>query len=309
MRILLTGGAGFQGSHLCERWLRDGHQVTVLNTYSKQAEDNISPLSGELSVVWGSVTDNEIVTKTVRGQDVVVHLAAWINVDDSIASPRSFYDVNVGGTLNVLEAVRRTNARLILASTCEVYGYAEHSPVTEEAELRPHSPYAASKAGADRMCYAYHQSFGLDVTILRPCNVYGERQKSGKGGAVIPIFASLAAEGRPLTVFGTGSQRREYMHVEDLVDAYDLVIRSTDLSGSTLNVGTGETPAVKEVADFISNKMDVPVIHQRPRPGEVSGFSLDSSRIRKKGFAPKIRFWDGLSGYLRAQQDRVSHSA
>ena len=298
MRILLTGGAGFQGSYLAERWLSAGHDITILNTYSDGALQNISSFSSEISVVWGSVTDSEVVDKTVRGHDVVVHMAAHINVDESIVAPRGFLDVNVGGTLNVLEAVRQAEARMIFASSCEVYGHAEKSSVTEHAELRPHSPYAASKAAADRMCFAYHMSYGLNITIVRPCNVYGPRQKSGRGGAVIPIFASLATRGKPLTVFGSGVQRREYIHVKDLTSAYDLILQRSDLTGVTLNVGTAETPSVKEIADFISAKKGVPIKHEPPRPGEVPGFALDSSRIKALGFDPQVKFWDGLSSYL-----------
>ena len=308
MRILVTGGAGFQGSHMADKWWRDGHEVTVLNTYSAEAERNVGPFASNVSVVWGSVTDKEVVEKTAREHDVVVHLAAGINVDESLKDPLGFVDVNVGGTLNVLEAVRKSGARMIFGSSCEVYGYAGNRPVSEEAALHPHSPYAASKVGADRMCFAYHKSFGLDVTIVRPSNVYGERQKSGQGGAVIPIFAGLATSGKPLRVFGTGEQRREYIHVDDVARAYDLVLERTDLSGETLNAGTGETPSIKEIAEFISHRAGVEVIHEAPRPGEVPGFNLDSSKIRSLGFAPEVSFWDGLSGYLESSA-RLSDSA
>ena len=297
MRILITGGAGFQGSHLAERWLGAGHDVTLLNTISEDAEANIASFGDRVSLVWGSVTDAEIVEKTVRDHQVVVHLAARINVDESLANPGSFIEVNIRGTLNVLEAVRRWGARLIHASTCEVYGYGHQPPLTEHAELNPHSPYAASKAGADRMCFAYYKSFGVDVTILRPSNVYGLRQKAGAGGAVIPIFASLAASGKPLRLFGTGDQRREYIHVTDLVNAYDLVLNRNDLAGATVNVGSGETPSIKEIAQFISAKMGVPIVSEPARPGEVPGFSLDSSFARSLGYEPRTRFWEGLEQY------------
>ena len=302
MRILVTGGAGFSGSHLAENWVQDGHEVTVMNTRSALAEHNIAPFSSNLSIVWGSVTDRELVDETVRSQDVVVHMAAHINVDESVATPRQYLEVNLGGTLNVLEAIRQSEVRLIYASSREVYGHANHSPVPEHAELRPLSPYAVSKAGADRMCFAYHKSYGLDITVVRSCNIYGERQKAGQGGAVIPIFASLAASGKPLSVFGTGSQQREYMHVKDLVSAYDLVLQHNDLSGAVLNLGTGETPSVKEIAEFISDKMGVSIIHEQPRPGEISGFTLDSSRIMELGFTPQVKFWDGLLRYLEAAE-------
>ena len=309
MRILITGGAGFQGSHLAEHWREAGHQLTILNTYSEEADRNISYIATETSVVWGSVTDSEIVDKTVRGQEVVVHLAAHINVDESLAAPRAFADVNLGGTMNVLEAARRSGSRVVFASSCEVYGGSEGTPVSENAPLRPHSPYAASKAAADRMCYAYYKSYGVNVTIVRPSNVYGERQKAGRGGAVIPIFARLADAGKPLTVFGTGTQTREYLHVSDLVSAYEVVVNRDDLAGATLNVGTGETPSVKEIAEFIAERAGVSLTYEPARPGEVPGFSLDSTLARSLGFAPTVTFWDGLSRYLEAwRQDSSAES-
>ena len=298
MRILVTGGAGFQGSHLAEKWSGDGHAVTILNTYSIEAEENIAAFADDLSIVWGTITDQEIVEKTVRGQDVVAHLAARINVDESIEEPAKFVEVNVRGTANVLEAVRNSGARIILASSCEVYGFAPEAPVPESAEMRPHSPYAASKAGADRLAFAYYKSYGVDVTIARPCNIYGGRQKSCKGGAVIPIFVSHAISGRPMTVFGSGTQRREYMHVEDLVAAYDLVLKSDGLAGMALNVGTGEQPSVQDIAEFIKGKTGASIVSGTARPGEVEGFALDSTRINSIGFSPSIGFWNGLADYI-----------
>ena len=298
MRVLITGGAGFQGGYLAERLVRSGHEVTVLSTLSSAAKRNIAACADDIVVVWGSVTDVEIVDKTVRDQDAVVHMAARVNVDDSIDSPVTFLTVNVLGTYNLLEAVRKAGTRLILASTCEVYGSSSPSPLTERADLRPHSPYAASKAGADRLCFAYHKTYGTNVTIVRPCNIFGERQKSGSGGAVIPIFASLAAQGKPLTVFGTGEQRREYMHVSDVVAAYELVLGRDDLEGEVVNVGTGETASIKEIAEFISARTGVGIQYRPARPGEVPGFDLDSSAARRLGFAPKVGFWDGLGRYM-----------
>lgn len=198
----------------------------------------------------------------------------------------------------MLEAVRQSGARLIFASSCEVYGDAESSPVSESAELCPHSPSTAFKAGADRMCFAYHKVYGVDVTIVRPCNVYGTRQKSGSAGAVIPIFVSLGIAGKPLTVFGRGHQSREYIHVRDVVRAYDLILNRNDHSGMTLNVGTSESPIIAEIAAFVSDYLGVPVFNEPARAGEVRGFWLNSTRINNLGFSPIISFWDGLAGYI-----------
>jgi dTDP-glucose 4,6-dehydratase len=307
MRILITGGAGFQGSHLAEKWLKDGHTITLMNTYSEESLRNVSHIAKDVPIVWGSVTDGEIVEKTVRGHDLVVHMAAHVNVDESLATPRNVLEVNAIGTMNVLEAVRRSGSKMIYSSSCEVYGYTQELPVTEEFGLSPHSPYAASKAAADRMCFAFYKSYGLDVTIVRPCNIYGERQRAGKGGAVIPIFVSSALAEMPLKIFGDGSQRREYMHVSDLVDAYDLVARSSNLSGVTLNVGTGETPSIREIAEFVVDKMSATIVYEQPRPGEVLGFCLDASRVLSLGFSPKIDFWEGLLSYI--EWSRMTGSA
>ena len=307
MRTLVTGGAGFQGSHIVEQCLLDGHEVTILNTFSEEAKRVTALFSGDVSVVWGSVTDPEIVKKTLRGQDMVIHLAARINVDESIGAPSSFLYTNLTGTYNVLEGVREQACRLIYASTCEVYGSVGPTPAGEESALRPHSPYAASKAAADLLCSAYRKTYGIDVTILRPCNIFGPRQKSGSGGAVIPIFVHRALAGKPLVVYGTGEQRREYMYVDDLVAAYKLVLDRTDLQDEVINVATGESPSIREIAEYIGERLSAPVEYGHGRPGEVMGFELDSGKAARLGFSPKVSFWNGLRKYMSwAEATQVS---
>jgi dTDP-glucose 4,6-dehydratase len=299
MKVLITGGAGFQGSHIAEQCLRDGHDVTILNTFSEEAKRETERFRGDVSTVWGSVTDPEIVKKTLRGQDVVIHLAARINVDESIAAPSSFLHTNLTGTYNVLEGVREQACRLIYASSCEVYGSVGPTPAGEESALRPHSPYAASKAAADLLCSAYRKTYGIDVTILRPCNIFGPRQKSGSGGAVIPIFVHRALAGKPLVVYGVGEQRREYMYVDDLVAAYKLVLDRTDLQGEVINVASGESPSIREIAEYIGERLNAPLEYGPSRPGEVMAFELDSGKAVRLGFSPKVSFWKGLRKYMR----------
>lgn len=303
MRILITGGAGFQGSHLAEGCLRQGHEVSILNTFSQRSLDNVSKLLKDANIVWGSITDPEIVEKTVRQQDVVIHMAARINVDESIQNPLSFLAANVTGTCNMLEAVRKFGSRMIHASSTEVYGSAGGGAIKETSEMRPYSPYAASKSAADRFCFSYVKTYDIDVTIVRPCNLFGPRQKSGAGGAVIPIFVDRASSGQPLTVFGSGEQRREYMHVDDLVDAYLFVLGRDDLKGEALNFGTGETPSIKEIAHFVAGKFDSKVEHGPGRLGEIDVMKLDSSKAKGLGFMPKVHFWDGLDRYIQWRQN------
>jgi dTDP-glucose 4,6-dehydratase len=313
MKILVIGGGGFQGSHMVESWLKDGHEVTILNTLSERTLQNISSFDKDVRLVWGSITDREIVGKTVRGHDVIVALAARINVDESIESPTMVSMVNILGTQNILDAAVQHDVRVIYGSSCEVYGSAKPQPVTEESALKPHSPYAASKAGADRMAFAYYESYGLNVTIMRPCNIFGERQKEGRGGAVIPIFTNNALQRKPLTIFGDGEQRREYMHVADVVAAYDLVLNRSDLAGETLNCGTGETISIKEIASFIAQRLGVAVVHGPARPGEIESFLLDSSKITSLGFRPRVKLLEGLERYVQwreeLERDRVFVSA
>ncbi|MFH1140821.1 MAG: NAD-dependent epimerase/dehydratase family protein [Chloroflexota bacterium] len=298
MRILVTGGAGFQGSHLTERLLRSGHRVTILNTHSEESERNLKAVAGGATVVWGSVTDPEIVEKTVRNQDVVFHMAARINVDESIHHPGSYLQANVIGTFNVLEAVRKEGVRLIYSSSCEVYGATHGQPVQENSEINPYSPYAASKAAADRLCYAYSRTYAVDVTIVRPTNIYGPRQKAGKGGAVIPIFVHQALSRKPLVIFGSGQQRREYLHVEDLASAYELVLKNSSLAGEVINFGSGETPSIREIAEFIANELGSTIEFGPARPGEVAGFLLDATKAARIGFKPEVPFWEGLKRYI-----------
>src|SRR3989344_895369 len=304
MKILITGGGGFQGSHLAKALLDGGHTVSVLNTYSERSKENLQPIINHINLIWGSITDREIVEKSVRGHDVVYHLAAHINVDESLKDPHIFYYSNVLGTANILEAVRRQpGTKLIYASTCEVYGdghdLRSDESLNETAELRPNSPYAASKAAADRLCYAYHKSFNVSVTIVRPFNIYGEHQKQGAFGALIPILTARAMRHEPLVVFGDGEASRDYLHVSDAVQGYQLVLNNTSsLQGRAINFASGANTKVKDIAAFIANKFSVPIVHGAARPGEVSRFPADISLAKSLGFVPRISIWEGIEIYL-----------
>lgn len=301
MKILITGGGGFQGSHLAEFLLSQGHQISVLNTFSERSISNLSKIKDKINLIWGSITDKELIEKTVRGHDVVFHLAAHINVDESLKDPVVFFYANILGAYNVLEAVRQNNSRLIYTSTCEVYGdgheLKEGELLDEKSELRPNSPYAASKASADRICYSYYKSFSLDVTIIRPFNIFGERQKSGQFGALIPILTARALRGEDLTVFGTGEAARDYSHVSDTIQGYNLVLNNQNLNGEVINFASGENTRVIDIANYIANKFGVKVVHADPRPGEVTRFPADISFARSLGYKSNITIWQGLDRY------------
>ena len=302
MKILITGGAGFQGSHLAEALLKKGHTITIINTFREEKLKNIESFKNSVNVVFGSITDPVLVEKTVSGHDVVFHLAANINVDQSLKDPKSFVDVNVVGTFNILEAVRANGIRMIHASTCEVYGDGHdlkaNELLDETAEMKPNSPYAATKAGADRLCYSYYKSFGVPVTIVRPFNIFGERQKSGTFGALIPILVRKAMTGDTLTVFGDGLATRDYLHVSDLVRAYELVLETIGLEGKSINFGSGVNTSVNDIATYIAKKFNAEIKHGPARPGEVQRFPADISYAKSLGFSPKISIYEGIDCYI-----------
>ncbi len=200
--------------------------------------------------------------------DVVFHLAANVNVDKSLDDPGSFLETNVMGTHHVLEAAREHGSRVIFASTCEVYGdghsLAPDALLDETAELRPNSPYAASKAAADRLCYSYFRSYGMDISIVRPFNIFGERQKSGAFGALIAILVRRAIAGQDLTVFGDGSATRDYLHVSDAVDAYRLVLETPDLRAARSTSPAARIPGC-ETSRNISPRNSAPGWSTGPR--------------------------------------------
>jgi dTDP-glucose 4,6-dehydratase len=302
MRIIITGGAGFQGSHLAEALLSHGHEITIVNTFTEEKLRNIEDFQDRVRVVFGSITDPVLVEKTLAGHDIVFHLAANINVDQSLKDPKSFLDVNVMGTFNILEQVRKNGMRMIHASTCEVYGdghdLKDGELLDETAELKPNSPYAASKAAADRLCYAYYKSYGVNVTIVRPFNIYGERQKSGAFGALIPILVKKAMIGEALTIFGDGSATRDYLHVSDLVRAYELVLNTDDLAGKSINFASGVNTSVNDIAHYIATHFGSEVRHGPARPGEVTRFPADISYATRLGFSPCVGVWEGIDRYI-----------
>lgn len=299
MKILITGGAGFQGSHLTERLINLGHEVAVLNTLTPQASQNKKYLEGKAEIIWGSITDAEITEKAVRGKDIVFHLGARVNVDESILHPWETIETNVRGTFNVLEAVRKNDTRMIHTSTCEVYGTPEKVPILENAELRPMSPYAASKAAADRLCFAYAQTYKIPVTIARFFNIFGERQKESNFGAVIPIFVGKALRGETISVFGTGTQTRDYVYIFDVIRAYELLLQHPELSGEVINFGTGVGTAIKDIAEHIGKNLNGNVTYVEGRPGEASDMIADNTKAKRLlDWEPQVSFYEGLDRYI-----------
>jgi dTDP-glucose 4,6-dehydratase len=285
MRVLVTGGLGFQGSHLCRTLSEDRFEVTALSTLSAKAKTS-EQSSVASRVVWGSVTDKDLVRKTVREHDLVYHLAANIHVDESRRDPEAYTRVNILGTENVARSCVEFGVPLVHVSSCEVYG-GSALPITEDFPLCPRSPYAASKAGADCLVQSYKATYELKALVLRPSNIFGPRQKSGAIGAVIPRFIEAALDNEPLTIYGNGQQSRDYTYVGDLVQAYKelgllLMEKGDDLS-CVFNIGSGEDITVEFLANTIVEELgsNSSLVYSEARPGEVQRFCLDSSLLKK----------------------------
>lgn len=305
-KILITGGAGFIGSHLAEYLIKNGYSVKILDDFSSGNVNNILGLFNfkDFKMIRGSVTDIELVRKATADVDVVFHLAAQIHVDRSIIEPRRTFDVNALGTLNVLDTALENDVELVVyASTSEVYGSAKYVPMNEDHPLNPASPYAATKAAADRLCFAYYNTYNLPVVVVRCFNTYGPRQRDAGYAAAIPKFLRKALSGLPPIIYGDGKQTRDYMYIKDAVNAYTLILKNYEnVLGKAVNFGTGTEVPIINLANIITdlcgnNKTPINVA---PRAGEVKRLCADISLAQKElDFAPQYTIDNGLDEFIK----------
>ena len=304
-RILITGGAGFIGSHLVEDFVKNGYSVKIIDDFSTGNVNNVLGLFNykNFKMIRGSITNKDLITKASSDVDVVFHLAAQIHVDRSIIEPRQTFEVNTLGTLNVLDAAIENNIELVVyASSSEVYGSAKYVPMNEDHPLNPASPYAASKAAADRLCFSYYNTYKLPVVVVRCFNTYGPRQKGAGYAAAIPKFLTRALSSLPPVIYGDGNQTRDYMYVKDAVNAYKLVLKSYEnVLGKAINFGTGKEITISNLAKTIVQLCgnDVKPVHVAPRAGEVTRLCADISLAEKElDFAPKYTIEKGLKEFV-----------
>ena len=302
-RVLVTGGAGFISSNFIRHLLRSTpYEVVSLDalTYAGNLENLADVIGHErLSSVHGDIRDDELVREIVEGVDVIVNAAAESHVEKSIAEgAREFVTTNVEGTQILLDAIREAPVeRFILISSSEVYGTARYAPMDEEHPLDPRSPYAATKAGADRLAYAYHVTYDLPIVIVRPFNNYGPRQHPEK---VIPRFITQALDGEPLTIHGDGHASRDWLYVDDDAEAIEAIIEAPVdvVAGETINVATGVDIAVGEIAERVLEVLGRPSTLREnvdERPGQVRRHIGSTDRAeRLLGWRARTRFEDGL---------------
>lgn len=294
MRTLVTGGAGFIGSHLAERLLAEGHQVAVLDNLSAGRLKNLSHLSDRegLSVHRADVEDLEGIRPLFDGVDWVFHLAALADIVPSIVSPLAYHRANVGGTASVLEASRGAGVkRFVYAASSSCYGLPKIFPTPETAEIQPQYPYALTKHVGEQYVLHWGRVYGLPILSLRLFNVYGPRSRtSGAYGAVFGVFLAQKLHGEPFTVVGDGTQSRDFTFVSDVVEAMVMAARS-DLRQEALNVGSGQTYSVNRLVELLGGQ----VVHVPKRPGEPDRTHADISKIQRLlGWQPKVSFENGV---------------
>jgi nucleoside-diphosphate-sugar epimerase len=299
MRVLVTGGAGFIGSHLCRRLIAEGHEVVALDDLSEGSQDNLTD-APEARFERVDICDRESVAAAARDCDVIFHQAARKSVQRSVEDPDAFHRVNVRGTLNVLEAAREVGAFVVFASSSSVFGDQDRFPLTESMELQPRSPYAATKLAGEAYCRAWSQTMGVPTISLRYFNAYGPRQDpSSPYAAVVPRFVTACLSGSNPIIYGDGEQARDFTYIDDVVEAN---VRAASMPeearGSVLNTGGGRRPTsvnqlLRTVAGIVG--VDPRPIHEPTREGDIRWSEADITLARRLiGYEPKVDIEEGI---------------
>jgi UDP-glucose 4-epimerase len=305
-KALVTGGAGFIGSNLVEALLQRGDDVRVLDNYSTGRRANLAGL--EVEVVEGDLRSYERVHTAVRGVEVVFHQGALGSVPRSVQDPLTTTAVNVEGTLNVLLAARDESVRrVVFASSSSVYGQVDRMPLSEGQTPNPISPYGVAKLAAERFCVSFGHVYGLETVALRYFNVFGPRQDpSSQYAAVVPRFIRAIADGRPVMIDGDGNQSKDFTYVANVIDANLLAAHASDAAGRVLNVATGGSETVNDLADIIGRLLGKHVtrVHGLERPGDVRQSRADIAAAAETiGYRPVVSFDEGLQRTIEAMLD------
>ena len=298
MRALVTGGCGFIGSHLVERLVDEGHAVRILDDLSTGRISNAEHLlaDGSVEFIEGSVQDPRVVAKAISGRTHVFHLAALADIVPSIVSPLAYFETNVRGTAVVVEAARHERVqKVVYAASSSCYGIPDAFPTKETAEIRPQYPYALSKWLGEEVVKHWGQVYDLPYTCLRLFNVYGPRSRtSGTYGAVFGVFLAQKLAGKPMTIVGDGSQRRDFTYVTDVTSAFTAAVDS-EVRAGIMNVGSGVPRSVNSLAELLGG----PTVKIPKRPGEPDVTHADTEQIRTLlGWSPQVSFEAGVSMML-----------
>jgi UDP-N-acetylglucosamine/UDP-N-acetyl-alpha-D-glucosaminouronate 4-epimerase len=299
MKVLVTGGGGFIGSHIVERLLVDGKQVRILDNFATGRRENLVPFLDDIEVVEGDLQSYERAHNAVSGCDLVSHQAALPSVPRSVQDPLTSNASNVTGTLNVLLAARDAGVqRVVCASSSSVYGATKALPKSEELPTLPISPYAVAKVASEGYCRAFSSVYDLETVALRYFSVYGPRQDPlSQYAAVIPNFITAALDGRPVTIFGDGHQSRDFTYVGDVVDANLAALTQGQANGSAYNVASGERTSLRQLVDQVARATGRPLEaeYAAERPGDIKHSHADvSAAQRDLGYGPRVSFEEGI---------------
>ena len=298
MKCLITGGAGFVGSHIVDQLLEDGHDVIVLDNFASGRKENLQANFGNPAFVLYEVdiADFNAIKPYFRDVDWVFHIAALADVVPSIENSRKYHHSNVNGTISVLEASREAGVkRLVYMASSSCYGLPEIFPTPETAKINNMYPYALTKYLGEQMVMHWCKTYGLQCNSVRAFNVFGPRSRTtGSYGAVFSVFLAQKLAGKALTIVGDGSQTRDFTFVSDVVNALIMTVRS-GVVGEIMNVGTGSPKSVNQIASILGGD----TVFIPKRPGEPDCTQADISKIQKLlGWAPRIRFEDGVNSML-----------
>jgi UDP-glucose 4-epimerase len=304
MKVLVTGGAGFIGSHIVERLVGRGHVVRVIDNFSSGKRENLAPFASRVELIQGDIRDAKQVELAVAGRDVVFHEAAIVSVPYSIEHPQETHDVNIQGTLNVLEAARRAGAkRVVFASSAAIYGDDPELPKRETMLPCPISPYGVEKITGEHYLRVYSAHYGVETVGLRYFNVFGPRQDpSSPYSGVISVFVDRAIAKKPLTIFGDGEACRDFVYVDDVVDANLAAATRAGVSGQVFNVARGESTTLNDLVAMLGRivQREIRPEHASPRAGDIVRSVADVTRARDElGHAPKVGVEEGLSRLVR----------
>ena len=300
MKTLVTGGAGFIGSNIVRLLLEEGHKVTVIDNLSTGYRCNLTPFS-EVHFIEGDIRDPETVREAIAGAEVVFHLAASVGNVRSIEHPIEDSEINVIGTLQILEAARQHGVRkIVFSSSAGIFGELKTLPIKEDHPLEPDSPYGASKLAAEKLCLAYSKLYDMEVVCLRYFNVYGINQRYDAYGNVIPIFAYRMLHGLPVVIFGDGEQTRDFVNVRDVAQANYKAALSNGVSGA-FNIASGTRITINHLVELMRDASGIePVVkYGPPRKGDVRHSLADISAARNAfGYEPVVELEEGLTEYM-----------
>jgi len=304
MKTIVTGGAGFIGSHVVDRLLAEGHLVTVIDNYSTGRPQNLSHVAERVTVLEADIADVDHLADAFEDADWVVHLATLADIVPSIQNPEGYFRANVTGTFNVLQAARAAGVkRFVYAASSSCYGMPDVFPTPETAEMRPQYPYALTKMLGEQLVMHWAQVYDLAAVSLRFFNVYGPRSRtSGTYGAMFGVFLAQKLAGQSYTVVGDGEQTRDFTYVTDIADAVYAAVES-DVKGEIMNVGSGAAVSVNRVVSLLGGDK----VHIPERPGEPDQTFAEISVIKRRlGWAPKVGIEEGvglLLGHIEYWRD------